>query len=104
MEDLQAEAGPADACGDAPRYFPPSNGLYEVEAGFCGLRSRFGNGAMDGRVFQLDGQFARYRQTLHFDERLNLTAAIESMTPASLEYKGLRRTKEAVVEWLRRGA
>ncbi|MFH1567679.1 MAG: hypothetical protein ABIL09_06720 [Gemmatimonadota bacterium] len=62
LDDLLAEVGPADDCADAPRYFPPSNGLYEVKAGFCGLRSDFGNGEMDGRVFQVDGQFGPYRQ------------------------------------------
>jgi len=61
MDDLLAEVGPADKAADAPLYFPPSNGLYEVKAGFTGLRSDFGNGAMDGRVFQIDGQFAAYR-------------------------------------------
>lgn len=60
-DDLLAEVGPVEGCEDAPRYFPPSNGLYEVKAGFSGLRSDFGNGAMDGRVFQLDGQFAGFR-------------------------------------------
>lgn len=49
---------------DAPaRYFPITRGLYEVAPGLKRLGSDFGNGAMDARVFQIDADFPRFRQS-----------------------------------------
>ena len=44
--------------GDAPRYFPPDNGRYEIKPG---LR-RPNNDPFDHKVFQIDSSFAHYRQ------------------------------------------
>ena len=44
-----------------PRYFPLARGVYEVAAGLKPLGTDFGNGAMDGRVFQIDQEWPRYR-------------------------------------------
>ncbi|MBD2020852.1 DUF3445 domain-containing protein [Leptolyngbya sp. FACHB-36] len=43
-------------------YFPLANGRYEVKPGLVPLGSDFGNGAVDRCVFQIDRQFADYRQ------------------------------------------
>ncbi|MFO8025929.1 heme-dependent oxidative N-demethylase family protein [Thiohalophilus sp.] len=43
-------------------YFPLSSGQYAIKPGFYRLGHDFGNGATDRRLFQLDRQFADYRQ------------------------------------------
>ncbi len=43
-------------------YFPLSSGQYAVKPGFYRLGHDFGNGAADRHLFQLDQQFADYRQ------------------------------------------
>ena len=45
------------------RYFPITRGLYEVAPGLKLLGTDFGNGAMDRRVFQIDADFPRFRQS-----------------------------------------
>lgn len=47
-----------------PRYFPLEKGLYEVAPGLRSLGTDFGNGAQDGRVFQIDDQFPLYRKNM----------------------------------------
>ncbi len=44
-----------------PRYFPLTRGVYEVSAGLRPLGADLGNGAMDGRVFQVDDEWPRFR-------------------------------------------
>jgi len=44
------------------RYFPPSRGVYDVGPGLHAFGTDFGNGAADRRVFQIDRDFAAYRQ------------------------------------------
>lgn len=46
----------------AARYFPPAKGRYEVKAGLHPLGTDFGIGPADGRVFQLDRDWPRYRR------------------------------------------
>jgi len=46
-------------------YFPLSSGQYVIKPGFYRLGHDFGNGAADRRLFQLDRQFADYRQAKH---------------------------------------
>ncbi len=41
-----------------PVYFPLGRGVYELAAGLKPLGTDFGNGAMDGRVFQIDRRVA----------------------------------------------
>ncbi|BAZ52350.1 hypothetical protein NIES4103_50100 [Nostoc sp. NIES-4103] len=55
MEKVEAFNSPA--C-----YFPLMNGRYEVKPGMMLLASCFGNGQADGQVFQIDENFAHYRQ------------------------------------------
>ena len=43
------------------KYFPPSNGKYEVVAGLSRLGHDFGNGAQDKNIFQFDEQWETYR-------------------------------------------
>lgn len=43
-------------------YFPPASGKYEVIPGLKPFGASMGNGAVDAQVFQLDREFARYRQ------------------------------------------
>ena len=47
--------------GPRPRYFPLARGTYEVTAGLRPLGTDFGNGPMDGRVFQIDDEWPRFR-------------------------------------------
>lgn len=44
------------------RYFPLERGVYEVAPGLKKLGTDFGNGPRDSKTFQLDSDFARYRQ------------------------------------------
>ena len=44
------------------QYFPPAKGKYEVAPGLASLGTDFGNGAVDGAVFQLDRMFRGYRE------------------------------------------
>lgn len=44
------------------RYFPLANGKYEVAAGLRALGTDFGNGAREGKVFQFDAEYPRYRR------------------------------------------
>lgn len=46
------------------RYFPLDKGVYEVAPGLRTLGFDFGNGAADGKIFQIDDQFMRYRQNI----------------------------------------
>ena len=46
----------------AARYFPPAKGRYEVKAGLYAMGTNFGNGSADGRVFQVDRDWPRYRR------------------------------------------
>ncbi len=43
-----------------PRYFPFLHGVYDVKAGIEPLGRDHGNGAFDGRVFQVDNTFEAY--------------------------------------------
>ena len=43
------------------RYFPLTRGVYEVAPGLRSLGTDFGNGPMDGRVFQLDQDWPTFR-------------------------------------------
>ena len=52
---------PAGTLDPPPRYFPLARGAYEVVAGLRPLGTDFGNGAMDGRVFQVDGDWPAFR-------------------------------------------
>lgn len=45
------------------RYFPLSSGKYEVKPGMVRLGSCFGNGVADEQVFQIDANFADYRES-----------------------------------------
>ena len=44
-------------------YFPFASGRYEVSPGLNRFGKEFGNGVADRKVFQIDGEFARYRQS-----------------------------------------
>ncbi|BAZ24193.1 hypothetical protein NIES4073_50850 [Kalymmatonema gypsitolerans NIES-4073] len=57
QEAKTVEASSASAC-----YFPLDNGRYEVKPGFIPFGSCLGNGEADKQVFQIDGNFAHYRQ------------------------------------------
>jgi hypothetical protein len=58
QEAKTVEASDGSAC-----YFPLDNGRYEVKPGFIPFGSCLGNGEVDKQVFQIDGNFAHYRQT-----------------------------------------
>lgn len=57
------EAKTVEASNGSACYFPLDNGRYEVKPGFMPLGSCLGNGEADKQVFQIDGNFAHYRQT-----------------------------------------
>jgi len=55
-------AAAADLSDVQPAFYHPfASGKYEVGPGLFKFGHDFGNGAADQRVFQLDGQFSRYR-------------------------------------------
>lgn len=51
-----------EAANDAACYFPLDNGRYEVKPGLMPLSSNLGNDRIDQQVFQIDSNFAHYRQ------------------------------------------
>ncbi|OUL29759.1 hypothetical protein BV372_22685 [Nostoc sp. T09] len=57
VETQKVEAFNSPAC-----YFPLMNGRYEVKPGMMAFGSCLGNGEADGQVFQIDENFAHYRQ------------------------------------------
>ena len=57
------EAKTVEALNGSACYFPLDNGRYEVKPGFIPFGSCLGNGEADKQVFQIDGNFAHYRQT-----------------------------------------
>jgi dimethylamine monooxygenase subunit A len=59
---LLQEAQTAEASHGAACYFPLDNGLYEVKPGFVPFGLCLGNGEVDKQVFQIDDNFAHYRQ------------------------------------------
>ncbi|WP_315787735.1 DUF3445 domain-containing protein [Fischerella sp. JS2] len=61
MLQLLMEAKTVEASNDAVYYFPLSNGRYEVKPGLIPLTNDIGNGQVDQQVFQIDENFAHYR-------------------------------------------
>ncbi len=57
VETQRVEASNSPAC-----YFPLMNGRYEVKPGMMPFASCLGNSQADGQVFQIDENFADYRQ------------------------------------------
>jgi hypothetical protein len=55
------------------RYFPIGQGRYEVKPGLFAFGTDFGNGSADGKLIQIDDQYAAYR-------REKLAARAESLT------------------------
>ena len=45
-------------------YTPFASGVYTVRAGLRGMDMAFGNGEVDGQIFQFDEEFKRYRDNL----------------------------------------
>lgn len=56
------EAKTVEEVGNSAYYFPLETGKYEVKPGLMPLGTDLGNGEADQRVFQIDQQFAHYRQ------------------------------------------
>src|SRR5579862_5556237 len=46
-----------------PWYFPAASGRYDVNPGLRPLRTDFGNGPADARLFQIDREFAAFRES-----------------------------------------
>jgi hypothetical protein len=61
MLQLLMETKTVEASSDAVYYFPLSNGRYEVKPGLIPLTNDVGNGQVDQQVFQIDENFAHYR-------------------------------------------
>ncbi len=61
--DKYSEIPPAESIPDAARYFPPSDGVYQVRPGFIRLGQDLGNGPAEAQVFQFDQSFPLFRQT-----------------------------------------
>jgi hypothetical protein len=81
-------------CLDAPAtYFPITRGLYEVSPGLKLLGADFGNGVMDRRVFQIDANFPRFRQSKLAcrQDRLEKYFQQSDLSPEA---------ERALVEWL----
>ncbi|MCX7597103.1 MAG: DUF3445 domain-containing protein, partial [Fischerella sp.] len=62
MLQLLQEAKTVEASESAVYYFPLSNGRYEVKPGLIPLAKDLGNGQVDKQVFQIDENFAHYRE------------------------------------------
>src|SRR5947209_6761752 len=75
------------------RYFPFTTGVYEVAAGLRPLGTDFGNGDADRRVFQIDRDFARFRES---------KCACQASAPQEhiVRQDFDAATERAVTEWL----
>jgi hypothetical protein len=62
IEALLEEAQTIDKLDRVACYFPLTNGRYEVKPGLVRFGTDFGNQESDQQVFQIDEQFAHYRQ------------------------------------------
>lgn len=73
VDSLLLEVSTVEASNGSAYYFPISQGRYEVKPGLISFGSDFGNGQLDQQVFQIDSNFASYRQCklLARDERLS---------------------------------
>jgi hypothetical protein len=85
-----------EASQNCARYFPLSNGRYEVKPGLIPFGSDLGNGIADRRVFQIDDNFADYREAklLARAERLskyyqtcNYSTAVASAIARLISYR-----------------
>ncbi|HVK60957.1 MAG TPA: heme-dependent oxidative N-demethylase subunit alpha family protein [Bdellovibrionales bacterium] len=68
-------------------YFPIERGLYEIGPGFKPFGFDFGNGDADGKVFQIDREFARFRQEKEDARAENLSKyfGVERLSPEALK-------------------
>lgn len=74
-------------------YFPPEKGRYSTTPDFSSLGTSFGNGAMDGRLFQIDEHFGRYLAGKQ--GRVALTDHFEpSVAEAAIQLMAMRLTVE----------
>lgn len=67
----------------AATYFPLDSGRYEVKTGLHRFGTDFGNADVDAKVFQLDGNFVRYRNAklTARSERLSKYYQVHRYTP-----------------------
>lgn len=72
LDSLLAEVS-IEVAKDAACYFPLDNGRYEVKPGLMPLGVDLGNDRIDRQVFQIDSNFAHYRQAklIERNERLS---------------------------------
>jgi hypothetical protein len=82
-------------CVDFPpaRYYPFNSGVYEVAAGLRPLGTDFGNGDADRRVFQIDRDFARFREN-------KLACRANAPDEHIVRDESDAATERAVTEWL----
>lgn len=62
LSDLLLEAETVEDSENTIWYFPLANGRYEVKPGMIPLGKDLGNGKVEEQVFQIDANFACYRQ------------------------------------------
>lgn len=72
-EEQLEEAKPVEQLDRAACYFPLANGRYEVKPGLVKFGADFGNGKVDQQVFQIDENFAHYRQMKQLARRERLS-------------------------------
>jgi hypothetical protein len=118
MDSTRRAAPPEAPLPDPCRYTPFAGGVYEVSAGLRPLGTPFGHGPRDAHRFQVGRTFPHYRavklrsRSTALDryapapapsdgERRALAPASGSTSAAALEYKGLARSRGAVLSWLR---
>ncbi len=75
------------------KYFPFESGVYDVRPGLRAVGYDFGNGAADGRLFQVDSEFSAYRSA-------KLGARREDLCRHVLEDGYSEPTAAAVTRWM----
>lgn len=82
-------------------YFPLESDHYAVSAKLVPLGTDFGNGAVDGKVLQIDSDYALYRQNKLTcrRERLNKYYAQNNLSPETLSAAFQKLSEIAVTEW-----
>ncbi|MFQ4144198.1 DUF3445 domain-containing protein [Chlorogloeopsis sp. ULAP02] len=72
LNTVWQEVATTEASSNCASYFPLDNGRYEVKPGLIAFGSDLGNGVADRQVFQIDDNFADYRE-------VKLSARAESL-------------------------
>lgn len=82
-----------DKLENPPVYFPIEKGIYEVSPGLRAFGTEFGNGNADKRLFQIDREFFRFRES-------KLAARQESLNKYYLQHKLSQELRREICKFI----